>query len=106
MEDFLRKLGLASFLVGLGLLLLCFYWCYDVFNSAPAALGAWVASLGAVKEIPNGLADLLPLAELYTAGVRLVAALVGALVAGKIAYLGADVAAKRFRKPDEGAKEH
>ena len=105
MTDLLRKLGMASFLVGLGLLLLCFYWCWDVFNSAPTALGAWAVSVGAAKEAPKGLGDLLPLAELYTAGLRLIAALVGAFVAGIIAYLGAEVAGRRFRSPEEAPKE-
>lgn len=105
MTDLLRKLGMASFLVGLGLLLLCFYWCWDVFNSAPAALGSWAASVGAAKEAPKGLVDLLPLAELYTAGLRLLAALVGAFVAGRIAYLGVDVASRRLKPPEEAPKE-
>jgi len=103
--DLLRKFGMASFLIGLVLLLLCFYWCWDVFNSAPTALGAWAVSISAAKEAPKGLVDLLPLAELYTAGLRLLAALVGAFVAGRIAYLGADVAGRRIKPPEEAPKE-
>ncbi len=99
-----RPVGFVVFLIGLVLLLLCFFWCYQVFASADASVHQWLGKAAQGTGETKGIADFLPLAAFYVAGLRLVAALAGAFIAGRVALIGLE-AWVRAPQPVGGTKD-